>query len=128
MQPNDTFQSTPHIRGREAEDIAAQHLLQSGVDIIGRNIVVEGHEIDIVGLENGCLCFVEVRARKDRTLVDPLETITLAKVRRLRRGAELFLLYHGDNFAWDSCRFDVIGVTFEPKLELEWRKEAFETC
>ena len=128
MQANQTLEGTPQARGREAEDIAAKHLLRAGVEIIARNLVLEGHELDIVGLDAGCLCFVEVRARKDNGVVDPLETITMPKVRRLRRGAELFLLYHGDNFAWEACRFDVIGITFEPTLELEWRKEAFEAC
>lgn len=114
--------------GDSAEEFASRHLQQAGLEVIGRNVVVESHEIDIVALDGSCLCFVEVRSRKTDTQVDPLETITAAKVRRLRRAAELYLAYHGDSFAWDACRFDVIGVTFEPKPSLNWCKEAFEAC
>ena len=93
--------------------------------MIGRNVVVENHEIDIVALDGSCLCFVEVRSRKDAAQVNPLETVTIPKIRRLRRAAELFLAYHGDNFAWNACSFDVVGVTFEPEPELKLVQRGF---
>jgi putative endonuclease len=114
--------------GDSAEEVASRHLQRAGLVVIGRNVVVESHEIDIVALDGSCLCFVEVRSRRSMGQVNPLETLTSSKIRRLRRAAELYLAYHGDSFAWDACRFDVIGVTFEPELNLHWCKEAFETC
>ena len=114
--------------GNAAEEMAARHLQHAGLEVIGRNVVVEGHEIDIIALDERCLCFVEVRSRRQSGDVHPLETVTPAKIRRLRRAGELFLAYHGDNFVWEQCRFDVIGVEFEPQVEVTWRKEAFEAC
>ena len=114
--------------GDSAEELASRHLQQAGLEVIGRNVVLDSHELDIIALDQTCLCFVEVRSRRSASQLDPLETVTPTKVRRLRRAAELFLAYHGDNFAWDACRFDVIGVTFEPEVSLTWCKEAFEAC
>ena len=114
--------------GNAAEEMAARHLQHAGLEVIGRNVVIEGHEIDIVALDERCLCFVEVRARRNGDQVHPLETVNPSKVRRLRRAGELFLAYHGDNFVWEQCRFDVIGVEFEPQVEISWCKEAFEAC
>ena len=128
MQSHDIAREQRHTLGKSAEELASKHLQRAGLEVIGRNVVVENHEIDIVALDGSCLCFVEVRSRKDASQVNPLETVTIPKIRRLRRAAELFLAYHGDNFAWNACRFDVVGVTFEPEPELNWCKEAFETC
>ena len=128
MQSHDTAAEPRQTLGKSAEELASSHLQRAGLEVIGRNVVIESHEIDIVELDGSCLCFIEVRSRRAASQVNPLETVTAPKIRRLRRAAELYLAYHGDSFAWDACRFDVVGVTFEPTPELTWCKEAFESC
>ena len=65
--------------GNAAEEMAARHLQHAGLEVIGRNVVVEGHEIDIIALDERCLCFVEVRSRRRSGDVHPLETVTPQK-------------------------------------------------
>jgi len=52
--------------GRVGEQIAFQFLVKSGYKIIARNFRTKMGEIDLVALEDGCLVFVEVKARWSR--------------------------------------------------------------
>ena len=57
----------------------------------------------------------EVKTRTGSTHGHPLEAVTLAKQRRLRSLATLYLRQQGDR--WAEVRFDVVGV-LDGKLEV----------
>jgi putative endonuclease len=97
--------------GDIGEEAAAGHLSQQGFRIEARNVRFKGGEIDIVASRGGELHFIEVRTRSDASFVNPVETITEPKKRRIRRAATLYLMSRcpreGD---WPPCHFDVIGI------------------
>ena len=54
------FQSQPHKRakGKYGEEEAVRWLLGQGYEVVERNVVNKGGEIDVVAREGETLCFV----------------------------------------------------------------------
>ncbi|MFH1132818.1 MAG: YraN family protein [Pseudomonadota bacterium] len=111
-------------RGHAAERLAARFLEQQGYRILEFNYLVKTGEIDIVAEENGVLCVVEVRSRKSRDFGDPLETVDWKKRTRLIRATQHLLAVRG----WEDrqMRFDVVGIVYQPKLEISLVRDAFD--
>ncbi|OVE77311.1 hypothetical protein BVX99_02910 [bacterium F16] len=69
-----------HLRfGQRGERLAARLLKELGIDILCRNYNGPRGELDIVGLDGGMLCFVEVKTRKPRKNSRPADAVTLKK-------------------------------------------------
>jgi putative endonuclease len=109
-------QPDARARGRVGEDEAVRWLETQGFQILGRNVINHGGEIDVVAKEGGTLCFVEIKARAGDRYGPAIEAVGFAKQRRLSRAAALYLTARG----WHgrSCRFDVLGLDRE---ENGWR-------
>jgi len=95
-------------RGMDAEARAERFLSRLGYEIVARNVICAGVEIDRIAWHEETLCFVEVRSRWRRRHGFPEETVGPAKQRRLLRGAEAFLSWHFER--WPPVRFDVVAV------------------
>jgi putative endonuclease len=112
------FRAQPdaRARGRVGEDEAVRWLATQGYEILGRNVVNHGGEIDVVAQEGGTLCFVEIKARAGDRYGPAIAAVGFAKQRRLSRAAVLYLTARG----WHNraCRFDVLGLDRE---ENGWR-------
>lgn len=100
--------------GAWGEDVAVDHLRCLGWHVMARNWACEIGEIDIVALEPGptpateTLVLVEVKCRSGTGFGDPLESITVAKVRKLR---SLALAWLSASPRWiPRIRLDAIGV------------------
>lgn len=110
--------------GALGEDVAEAFLRKNGFRILGRNYRnrrgVQLGELDIIAEENGTVVFVEVKSRKCRSTdtVLPEENITLEKLRKLSKIAELWL--REQKRIDGAYRFDAISVTFcglrEPEI------------
>jgi putative endonuclease len=98
--------------GRDGEQAAAEYLERSGLRILARNWRCSDGEIDIVGAERRVLVVCEVKTRSGTRYGTPLESISRAKLRRLRRLAVLWLAANGVLF--DEVRVDAIGLTRDP--------------
>src|SRR5579875_2003156 len=98
--------------GREGEQAAAEYLERAGMRILARNWRCSVGEIDIVAAERRVLVVCEVKTRSDARYGTPLEAITRAKLRRLRRLAAAWLQANGVLF--DEIRIDAVGLTREP--------------
>ena len=79
---------------------------------LGRIDTIRLGELDIVARREGCLVFVEVKARRAPAYVDPALGVDWRKQRQLRRVAEAYLALEKPVFA--ECRFDVMGVVVGP--------------
>ncbi len=117
--------------GARGEDVAAAHLRADGCEILVRNWHCRWGEIDIVAAEpvDGSdgegggehagrrrLVFCEVKTRTGRGYGSPLESITFAKMQRLRRLAGHWLAAQGERAArseWADLRIDAIGVVLD---------------
>ena len=94
--------------GSIGESLACRALEQVGYAIIAQHYRTRRGEIDIVGLENGTLVFVEVKTRRASHYGSAAESVTRMKQRRVGRMAREFLARHG--FVGMACRFDVVAV------------------
>jgi len=110
---SDRFREQPHARarGKAGEDDAVRWLEGQGFQILARNSVNHGGEIDVVAQEGETLCFVEIKARDGDRYGPAIAAVGFAKQRRLSRAAILYLSARG----WHgrSCRFDVLGLDRE---------------
>ena len=74
-----------------------RQLLGSGRLVLARNWRGGGGELDLVARSGGKLRFIEVRAWSEAER-DSLHSLTSAKVARLRRAAEAFLMAYAEPF------------------------------
>jgi putative endonuclease len=119
------FRELPHTRaqGREGEDEAERWLKRRGYRIVERNFSCKAGEIDIIARDGEVLCFVEIKARANRTYGTAIESISVSKQRRIARAASWYLVRHPTDA---PCRFDVLALDL---VDGEWRyrlvKDAF---
>jgi putative endonuclease len=111
--------------GRRGEDAAATWYAEHGYTIVARNWRCAQGEIDLLCARRhppDCLTLVvcEVKARSSHAYGHPLEAVTPAKARRLRRLAGLYL--GRQSTYYDHVRFDVAGVD---RHALEIYEDAF---
>lgn len=119
--------------GREAEAIAAAHLVAAGAEILLRNYRRRRGELDIVAMHAGVLLIVEVRLRSTRTHGDGAASVDRFKQRRITAAAHQLLQQRRD-LARYPVRFDVIALspadrapsTTNGPWQIEWLKHAFD--
>ena len=97
--------------GRLGEELAAQHLVASGYELLDRNWRCARGELDLVALApDGTVCFVEVKARSGLGFGVPSEAVTVAKARRIHGLAVAWLADHRPEGHRGALRFDVVSV------------------
>ena len=111
------------LQGSLAETQAADYLVRKGHKLIARNFRAVGGEIDLVTLENKTLVFVEVKTRKNNDFGTPLEAITKTKYNHIKQGVMMYL--NDCKVKYDSYRIDAIGITLEPKTDINHLKNIF---
>lgn len=98
--------------GARGEDLAAAELIGQGMEIIARNWRCPIGEIDIIAIEMTerarTLVFCEVKCRTGLGFGNPLESITVAKLRKLRHLAAQWLVVESVHV--DEIRLDAVGV------------------
>lgn len=93
--------------GRWGEEQAAEFLQRKGYAILKTRYRRREGEVDLIAEQNGFLCFVEVKLRKNTRMGEAREYVTAAKQRRVRIAAEYYLMEHPGGL---QPRFDVIEV------------------
>lgn len=111
-------------RARWAEDLVANLYQRDGYKIIARNWHCREGELDMVcelheRIEK-TLVIVEVRARESNYFGSPLESVTLAKQKKLRRATKKFLASEARTYS--NVRFDVASVL---GVKIEVVRDAF---
>lgn len=99
--------------GSAGEKVAAAFLSRHGVDVVARNVDVEGGEIDILVLHNGERVAVEVRSVTGRE--DPLGAFDRGKAAQVSRLAGRV----------GAGRVDLVAVRLDGRAaELRWVRGA----
>ncbi|MGI6486719.1 MAG: YraN family protein [Syntrophothermaceae bacterium] len=98
--------------GRRAETRAADYLQQKGYTIVDRNYYTRYGELDIICEQGDTIVFVEVRSKRSSTFGTPEESITSAKIARLRKTALSWLAEKGTRW-YPNLRFDVVTIRKE---------------
>ncbi|MBI4266960.1 MAG: YraN family protein [Chloroflexi bacterium] len=95
------------------EKIALDFLKKRGYRILETNYRCREGEIDIVARQKDCLVFIEVRAKRSLAFGTPEESITPAKLAKLRTVAAHYQQTHKDLPA--QCRIDVVALELDSK-------------
>ena len=115
--------------GQTGEDLAARFLVRRGMRLvcsnfkvpIGRNrsgAAVTG-EIDLIGLDEDILCFIEVKTRSSDEFASPISAIDLRKQRQITRTARIYRkIFNLQNIKF---RYDALAIVLNnektPKIE-----------
>lgn len=95
--------------GNKYEDIACKYLEKNFYLIVERNFFTRNGEIDIVAKNEGYLCFIEVKYRKEKGLTSGLDAIDKKKQETIYNVAKYYL--YKNKFNKDTaCRFDVVSI------------------
>jgi putative endonuclease len=96
--------------GRYGEQLAADHLVASGMTVLARNWRCAEGELDLVLRDaDGTLVFCEVKTRSGTGFGEPAEAVGRRKAAKLRVLACRWLLEHRPPGSSD-LRFDVVSV------------------
>ncbi len=113
-------------RGRDAEQLAAEHLRANGLIVLARNLRCRAGELDLVGLDGDVLAVVEIRQRSRIDFGGAPGSVTYSKQRKIIRAVRFFLPRHP---AWRgmALRFDVLAVEGRVRgtHRITWLKDAF---
>ena len=99
--------SVKNIAGKLGEQKACDFLKQSGYCIIHRNYKTRISEIDIIASDGDCLCFIEVKTRKDKSFGTGADAVNYAKKEKMIIGANSYITYEK---RFKKFRFDVVEV------------------
>jgi putative endonuclease len=94
--------------GNAGESRAAAWYVAHGYEILDRNWRCPSGEIDLVCRRVDVVVICEVKTRRSAAFGDPLEAVTAAKRRRLRRLGTEWLRTH--EVPCRQIRFDVVGI------------------
>lgn len=107
--------------GTDKEELASQYLTEKGMQILEQNFRCRQGEIDLIGIHDGYLVFVEVKFRKSITCGTALEAVTPAKQKRICAVSDYYRYSH--HYGTDTAvRYDVLAIQGE---EISWVQNAF---
>lgn len=104
------------------EDRAIEYLQKNDFVILERNFRVRQGEIDVVGLHQNCLVFVEVKFRSGNKHGEAVEAVGVTKQRQICKVSQFYLAFHPDMGA-KNIRYDVVTVVND---QVVWYQNAFD--
>lgn len=115
--------------GQRGEIEAYFYLTRLGYRIVARNFRVPYNrgEIDLIGWDNGVLCFIEVKTRTDDSFAPPSTAVTAKKRHNILAVARRYLRRLPGEHP-PACRFDIVSVVPSSKggrPQFTLRKGAF---
>ena len=118
-----------HRLGQLGEQLAAEHLLRCGFEIVERNYRTRWGELDIVAFDGRTLIFCEVKTRRiGGAQGNPFDALGEFKRAQVRKMAGSWLIERTQRPYAELVRFDAIGVTIDPEgrlVSLEHLEAAF---
>ena len=99
-------------------------LARRGLQTLDRNYNSRWGEIDLICEQAGTVVFVEVRYRRGQSYGGGAASVTPAKQRRIIRAAGLYLAEH-PALQQRPCRFDVVDISGEDEVNMNWIQNAF---
>ena len=112
------------IIGNSGESFVAEFLKKKGYIISAKNYRTKFGEIDVIAENNDEILFVEVKTRKETSLVRPYEYANKHKQRKIFVTANIYLQHNGFGL---NPRFDVaeVFVSDDGSMRLNYFENAF---
>ncbi len=104
--------------GMVGEQIAVEYLKKKGYKILEKNFKLRFSEIDIIALDKDVLVFVEVKTKTNLRFGQPYEEITPAKLKKLKRGVQYYLLLR-KKYVNYKMRLDVLSILLDTNRRLQ---------
>ncbi len=112
--------------GASNENLACDYISSQGGTIVERNFSCRQGEVDIIARDDGYLCFIEVKFRKDENYGLPEEAVSLAKQKKICKVSEFYLYSKYKSFDI-PVRYDVLAISvIDGILTFRWIKNAFD--
>ncbi len=108
--------------GQKYEDAAAAFLEKHGVRILDRNFRCRFGEIDIIGIQNDVLIFIEVKYRSNNSHGTAIEAVGPQKQKTISLVSDHYRAYKR-HYADYQVRYDVIAID---NNTVKWIPAAFE--
>lgn len=109
--------------GLRGEQLAVEHLLSRGYDILERNYRHGKIEVDIIAKIKNVLAVVEVKTRSSKVFGNPQDFISNKQISNIASAINEYLVKNDLDL---EVRFDVIAITmYGQKTELTHLKDAF---
>lgn len=107
--------------GKQYEEKAAAYLREKGLRLLTENFNCRQGEIDLIGIHENCLVFVEVKYRRGERSGTPEEAVGDLKQQRICRASDYFRAQN-PRYAHLQVRYDVAAIRGET---IYWYKNAF---
>lgn len=113
-----------HIElGQNGEQIAVNHLVNKGFEIIERNYKWKNAEIDIICKKNNLLIVVEVKTRNSIALGEPYLSVTRSKQKQIIKVTNRYIEL---NNVQEEIQFDVVSIILnQHQTKIEHIENAF---
>jgi putative endonuclease len=109
--------------GDLGEELAVEHLVKNGYDILERNYTYQKAEVDIIAQKGDTLVVVEVKTRSTTDFGNPQDFLKPKQIKRLVMAVDAFI---NENDLDVEVRFDIIAIVIEGKtVDLEHLEDAF---
>ena len=112
------------LLGRTGEDTAALFLVSRGYRILERNYRTRSGEIDLIGLHQGTVAFIEVKTRSNNAFGAPELAVNERKQQRMTKAALGYI--KAKKLHQVPCRFDVVAINTANEQQVELIQNAFE--
>ena len=109
--------------GKKGEQLAVDHLLSQGYEILARNYRYEKAEVDILAKKDDILAAVEVKTRSTDDFGDPQDFVKPKQVQRLVKAVDAFIQDHSIDL---EVRFDIVAIVLNnSQKRIEHLTDAF---
>ena len=109
--------------GKKGEQIAVDHLLKKGYDIVERNYRFDKAEVDIIAQKDNTLAIVEVKTRSSIDFGNPQDFVKPKQIQRLVKAVDEYVTVNGLDV---EVRFDIIAIVKKGRLfDIEHLEDAF---
>ncbi|WP_277934492.1 YraN family protein [Parablautia intestinalis] len=117
-------ESNKRETGKKYEEEAAQYLQKNGFVLLTRNFRCRQGEVDLIGVHDNCLVFVEVKYRKSVAAGAPEEAVNPAKQRKICLVSDYYRIRYPSK-SDRQIRYDVVTICGE---KVSWYQNAFPYC
>ncbi len=107
--------------GMKYEEQAAAYVITRGLVLIDRNYRCRQGEVDLIGIHEDCLVFIEVKYRKNARSGGPEEAVDIRKQKKICLVSDYYRLTHPGYHA-KQVRYDVVAICGE---DVVWYQNAF---
>lgn len=97
-------------QGKYGEDLACKYLAGLDYEILERNYLIRGGEIDIVARDKNTTVIIEVKLRSGDDYGSAIESITPSKIRFLIRTTKIYAM---EKDVKGGLRIDLIAIDFK---------------